>query len=60
MTDHEPDYQDLDDETLYGWCETCAKEVVLVKRDFGTGERMGSLGYHIDMQDCCGDCGERL
>jgi hypothetical protein len=52
----EPDYLDLDADR-YGWCKTCAKETVIVKRDFGTGERTGSRGFHVDILDCCADCG---
>lgn len=62
MSDYEPDYQDLDDETRYGWCKHCAKDVVLVKRDIGIGlyEYQGAKGVHIDLRDHCGDCGEEL
>ena len=57
MTDREPDYLDLDTDR-YGWCKTCAKEVVLIKRDVGIGryEYHGSKGIHIDLRDHCADC----
>jgi len=57
MTEREPDYLDLDNDDKYAFCSTCQKETVIVKRDFGTGERLGSRGFHVDILDCCADCG---
>ena len=56
MNDREPDYLDLDTDR-YAFCKHCERETVIVKRDFGTGERMGSRGFHVDILDCCADCG---
>jgi hypothetical protein len=37
MTHNEPDVTDYDEPNRYAFCATCAKETVVVKRDFGTG-----------------------
>lgn len=60
MERSEPDYTDYDEPNKYAFCANCQKETVIVKRDFGTGERMGSLGYHVDIKDCCADCGNEF
>jgi hypothetical protein len=62
MTDYEPDYTDVDDETRYGFCKHCKKETVIVERDVGIGryEFQGCRGIHRDMQDCCGECGDEI
>jgi DNA polymerase/3'-5' exonuclease PolX len=59
LADIEPD---LDDEGTRGYCRRCDCDVHVVKRDQGIGrfEYHGSKEIHVDMRDCCGECGDEL
>lgn len=61
MERSEPDYMDIDTDR-YGYCKTCERETVIVKRDIGIGryEYQGAKGVHIDLRDHCADCENEL
>jgi RNA polymerase-binding transcription factor DksA len=52
---------DIDDAT-YGWCRFCEHNVRSERRDHGIGryEYQGYKGVHVDMRDCCRECGEEV
>jgi hypothetical protein len=53
---------DPTEETTYGYCAHCEKDVPVVRRDFGIGRdnAWGRSIIHVDMQWCCCECGDPL
>lgn len=50
------------EETTYGYCAHCEKDVPVVKRDIGIGryEYQGCKGIDRRMKDHCCECGEEI
>jgi hypothetical protein len=59
MSDHQPDYMDLDDNRVAIVCHHCGKDAVVITRDFGIDDGH-PRGVHRDERDCCSECGEEL